>query len=152
MTTPTRPVTILIVEDDPGDQMLIQEAFADQHAAPPPRLALVGDGQQALDFLHRRGSHADAPRPDLVLLDLNLPRFDGRVVLEQIKSDDDLCAIPVVIFTTSSRADDITGTYLLRANAYVTKPVDFDHFTSVVRHINGFFTRIARLPGPAAAA
>lgn len=152
MAIPTRPVTILIVEDDPGDQMLIQEAFADHGVEPAPRLFLVDDGKEALDFLYRRGPHAGAPRPDLVLLDLNLPGFDGRTVLEQVKSDDDLRAIPVVVFTTSARVDDITGTYLLRANAYVTKPVDFDDFTSVVRHINGFFTRTARLPVPPAAA
>ena len=152
MTTDSRPKTILVVEDDPGDQMLIQEAFDGHGVDPAPRLILVNDGEQALDFVHRRGEFDDAPRPDLVLLDLNLPKYDGRAVLEHIKSDTDLCLIPVIIFTTSAQDEDITGTYLLHANAYVTKPVDFDDFTSVVHHINNFFTRTARLPGPRTAA
>ncbi|GAA4636868.1 response regulator [Actinoallomurus vinaceus] len=146
MTTPRRPTAILIVEDDPGDQMLIREAFAEPGLDSPPKLAVVGDGEEALDFLHRRGPYTAAFRPDLVLLDLNLPKYDGRAVLKQIKNDADLCSIPVVIFTTSANADDVTGTYLLHANAYVTKPVDFDDFTTAVREINGFFTRTARLP------
>ncbi|MCO6006848.1 response regulator [Actinoallomurus purpureus] len=152
MTYQRRPMSILVVEDDPGDQMLIQEAFTDPEGGPAPRLAIVEDGQEALDFLHRRGAHTGASRPDLVLLDLNLPKYDGRAVLEQIKSDGDLRAIPVVIFTTSASTDDVTGTYLRHANAYVTKPVDFDAFTSAVQQINGFFTRTARLPRPPAAA
>jgi two-component system response regulator len=143
-------VTILVVEDDPGDRLLIEEAFAEFGVGHD--LILVSDGEQALDFVHRRGVFTGARRPDLVLLDLNLPKYDGRAVLEQIKSDDDLRSIPVVIFTTSSRAEDVSGTYHLHANAYVTKPIDFADFTSVVRHINDFFTGTARLPGPPAAA
>jgi CheY-like chemotaxis protein len=146
MTDSRHPVAILIVEDDPGDQMLIREAFAEPGLDSPPKLAVVGDGEEALDFLYQRGSHTAAFRPGLVLLDLNLPKYDGRAVLEQIKNDADLCSIPVVVFTTSANTDDVTGTYLLHANAYVTKPVDFDDFTTAVRQINRFFTRTARLP------
>ncbi|MCO5972689.1 response regulator [Actinoallomurus soli] len=145
-------MSILVVEDDPGDQMLIQEAFCDSDDGPPPRLAIVEDGQEALDFLHRRGEHTGASRPDLVLLDLNLPKYSGRAVLESIKTDGELRSIPVVIFTTSASSDDVAATYLLHANAYVTKPVDLDGFTSTVQQINSFFTRTARLPDPSAAA
>jgi CheY-like chemotaxis protein len=152
VTAPWRPMNILVVEDDAGDQLLIEEAFADSDGDRAPRLAMVEDGQEALDFLHRRGAHTGAFRPDLVLLDLNLPKCNGRAVLEQIKNDADLRSIPVVIFTTSASADDISGTYLLHANAYVTKPVDFDDFLHTVRQINGFFTRTARLPRPPTAA
>jgi CheY-like chemotaxis protein len=112
----------------------------------------VSDGEQALDFVHHRGEYAAAARPDLILLDLNLPKYDGRAVLAQIKADEGLCTIPVVIFTTSSRAEDISGAYEMHANAYGTKPVDFDDFTSVVKCINDFFTSAACLPGPPAAA
>jgi two-component system response regulator len=150
--TPRQSVSILVVEDDPGDQMLIEEAFAEPDGGPTPRLAIVEDGEEALDFLHRRGAHTTASRPDLVLLDLNLPKYSGRAVLEQIKGDTELRSIPVVIFTTSASADDVSATYLLHANAYVTKPVDLDDFTSTVQRINSFFTRTARLPGPSAAA
>lgn len=152
MSAPEQPVTILIVEDDPGDQILIQEAFADHDAGVPPRLIVLEDGEQALDLLYRRGAHADAPRPDLVLLDLNLPKYNGRAVLEQIKSDAELQSIPVVIFTTSASLDDISAIYLLRANAYVTKPVDLDAFTTAIQRIKGFFVHTARLPRTSQAA
>jgi CheY-like chemotaxis protein len=142
----TRTHVILVVEDDPGDQLLIQEAFAEH--SPDRRLEIVADGEDALDFVRRTGPHAGAPRPDLVLLDLNLPRFDGRAVLRALKADDDLRPIPVVIFTTSSREEDVSGTYELYANAFITKPVDFDDFNNVVQRINDFFTRVARLPHP----
>ncbi|MBW8485729.1 response regulator [Actinomadura parmotrematis] len=141
-----RPMVVLVVEDDPGDQLLIEDAF-EQIGGPERELAMVDDGAQALDFLHRRAEHADAPRPDLVVLDLNLPKYDGRAVLREIKGDAALRTIPVVIFSTSAAAEDIAGTYELHANAYVTKPTDFDHFTSVVGHINDFFTRLSRTPG-----
>ncbi|MEV4254096.1 response regulator [Spirillospora sp. NPDC049652] len=145
--------TVLVVEDDPGDQMLIEEAFAGLAAVPAhPTLHVVQDGEQALEFLHRRGDHAEAARPDLVLLDLNLPKRDGRAVLEEIKTDPDLGSIPVVIFTTSSNPDDVTATYRRHANAYVTKPTDLDDFTTAVQNINGFFTRTARHPHPPQAA
>jgi len=150
MSAAEQPVLILVVEDDQGDQLLIQEAF-EQYAGDgglDHELVLVNDGEQALDFVRRRGEFADARRPDLVLLDLNLPRYDGRTVLAKIKTDDDLRTIPVVIFTTSARPEDITGTYRLHANAYVSKPTDFDDFSGVVKHINEFFTRTARLPRP----
>jgi CheY-like chemotaxis protein len=145
-----RPVTILIVEDDPGDQLLIEEAFAEYGVGHD--LILARDGEQALDFVYQRGVFTGACRPDLVLLDLNLPKYDGRAVLEQIKSDEELRSIPVVIFSTSSRAEDISGTYHLHANAYVTKPIDFADFTSAVKHVNDFFTGTALLPSPPAAA
>ncbi|MCO5969574.1 response regulator [Actinoallomurus soli] len=151
MSAAEQRVTILIVEDDPGDQILIQEAFAD-HDGDPPRLIVLEDGQQALDFLYRRGAYADAPRPDLVLLDLNLPKYSGRAVLEQVKSDAELRSIPIVIFTTSANLDDISAIYLLRANAYVTKPVDLDAFTTAIQRIKGFFVHTARLPRTSQAA
>ncbi|WP_214415448.1 response regulator [Sphaerisporangium fuscum] len=147
MSPTRRPPLVLVVEDDPGDQVLIQEAFAEQAIDPAPRLILAGDGQEALDFLHGRGAHAGASRPDLVVLDLNLPLCDGRAVLRQVKSDEGLRSIPVVVFTTSTLAEDIAETYLLHANAYVAKPLDFADFTAAVRSIGEFFTRTARLPG-----
>jgi two-component system response regulator len=106
----------------------------------------VQDGVEALDFLHRRGAHAEAPRPDLVLLDLNLPRYDGRQVLEQIKNDEELSTIPVVVLTTSSAEEDILRSYKLHANAYVTKPVDFASFIAAVRQIDDFFVTVVKLP------
>ncbi|MBT3094955.1 response regulator, partial [Streptomyces sp. CBG30] len=109
----------------------------------------VRDGQEALDFLYRRGDHTDAPRPDLVLLDLNLPKYDGRQVLEQIKGDPELSLIPVVVLTTSSAEEDILRSYKLHANAYVTKPVDLDQFIAAVRQIDEFFVTVVRLPGRA---
>jgi CheY-like chemotaxis protein len=150
MTASTRQLRILVVEDDPGDQMLIQETFADHGGA--PELFIVEDGDQALDFLRRTGPYADKPRPDMILLDLNLPHYDGTTVLREVKSDPALRAIPVVIFSTSTRAEDISNTYHLHANAYVAKPVDLDDFTTAVRRINTFFTGTARLPNPPAAA
>jgi CheY-like chemotaxis protein len=152
MTVTPRPLAILVVEDDPGDQVLIQEAFADHGAPFTPSLVVTEDGRQALDFLYRRPPYADASRPDLVLLDLNLPRYDGRAVLRQIKSDPALRSIPVIIFSTSARAEDIVGTYQLHANAYVNKPMNLDEFTAVVKHVNAFFAGTATLPKPPAAA
>jgi CheY-like chemotaxis protein len=146
----TRTHVILVVEDDPGDQLLIQEAFGEYDT--DSRLEIVSDGEDALNFVHRTDRHAGAPRPDLVLLDLNLPRFDGRAVLRTLKADENLRSIPVVIFTTSSREEDVSGTYELHANAFITKPVDFDDFSNVVQRINDFFTRVARLPHPHEAA
>jgi two-component system response regulator len=145
-------LAILVVEDDPGDQLLIQEAFAEHGPSPTPELSLVEDGRQALDFLYRRSPYTDVVRPDLVLLDLNLPKYDGRAVLRQIKSDPDLRTIPVIIFSTSAQAEDITGTYQLHANAYITKPMDLDDFTTTVKHINDFFAGTVTLPDPPAAA
>jgi CheY-like chemotaxis protein len=137
-------VDVLLVEDDPGDVVLIKEAFEFNkvHNA----LHVVSDGVEALDFLYRRNAHAGAPRPDLVLLDLNLPRKDGREVLEEIKADTDLRTIPVVVLTTSEAEEDILRSYDLHANAYVTKPVDFDRFIEVVRLIDDFFVTVVKLP------
>jgi len=137
-------VDVLLVEDDPGDVVLIKEAFEFNkvHNA----LHVVSDGVQALDFLYRRNGHEGAPRPDLVLLDLNLPRKDGREVLEEVKADKDLRTIPVVVLTTSEADEDILRSYDLHANAYVTKPVDFDCFIEVVRMIDTFFVTVVKLP------
>ncbi|MFF0286930.1 response regulator [Streptomyces sp. NPDC005262] len=145
MNTPVQPIEVLLVEDDPGDELMTREAFEDNKIR--NTLHVARDGQEALDFLYRRGEYGDAPRPDLILLDLNLPRYDGRQVLEKIKSDPDLALIPVVVLTTSSAEEDILRSYKLHANAYVTKPVDLDQFISAVRQIDEFFVTVVRLPG-----
>ncbi|BBZ58225.1 response regulator [Mycolicibacterium phocaicum] len=139
-----RVVDILLVEDDPGDELITREAFADNKIK--NTLHVARDGQEGLDFLYRRGVHADAPTPDLILLDLNLPKYDGRELLEAIKSDADLCHIPIVVLTTSSAEEDILRSYKLHANAYVTKPVDLDQFMKAVREIDEFFVQVVRLP------
>lgn len=144
MTAPAQPIEVLLVEDDPGDELMTREAFQDNKIA--NTLHVVRDGEEALDFLYRRGGYADAPQPDLILLDLNLPKYDGRQVLEQIKSDADLAHIPVVVLTTSSAEEDILRSYKLHANAYVTKPVDLDQFIAAVRQIDEFFVTVVRLP------
>ena len=138
------PIEILLVEDDPGDVMMTREAFAENRLR--NELHVVSDGVAAIDFLRQRGEHADAVRPDLVLLDLNLPKRDGREVLEEIKNDDDLGRIPVVVLTTSAADEDILRSYQLHANAYVTKPVDFERFISVIRQIDEFFVSVVKLP------
>lgn len=138
------PIEVLLVEDDPGDVLLIREAFEDNKVA--NRLHVVADGVEALDFMRQNGEHADAPRPDLVLLDLNLPRKDGREVLAEVKSDDALRTIPIVVLTTSQAEEDVLRSYDLHANAYVTKPVDFDRFIGVVRQIDQFFVSVVKLP------
>jgi CheY-like chemotaxis protein len=137
-------VDVLLVEDDPGDVLLIREAF--EYNKVHNSLHVVSDGVEALDFLHRRNGHEDAPRPDLVLLDLNLPRKDGREVLGEVKADKDLRTIPIVVLTTSEAEEDILRSYDLHANAYVTKPVDFDRFIEVVRLIDDFFVTVVKLP------
>ncbi len=146
MTQPQLPrqVEVLLVEDDPGDVLMTREAFEDYKVR--NHLHVVNDGVDALAFLRREGEHADAPRPDLVLLDLNLPRMDGREVLHEIKSDPDLASIPVVVLTTSEAEEDVLRSYSLHANAYVTKPVDFERFIKVVREIDDFFVTVVRLP------
>ncbi|GGQ20120.1 CheY-like chemotaxis protein [Actinomadura coerulea] len=143
-STAVQPITVLLVEDDPGDELMTREAF--EHNKVGNTLQVVRDGAEALDFLYKRGEHADAPRPDLVLLDLNLPKRDGREVLEEIKSDPELASIPVVVLTTSSAEEDILRSYKLHANAYVTKPVDFDQFIKAIRQIDDFFVTVVRLP------
>ena len=142
-------IEILLVEDDPGDVLMTREAFADTAAAGRPignRLHVVNDGVEALQFLRRQGVHAGAPTPDLVLLDLNLPRMDGREVLAAVKDDAQLRKIPVVVLTTSESEEDVLRSYELHANAYVTKPVDFDRFIEVVRKIDDFYIGVVRLP------
>jgi CheY-like chemotaxis protein len=136
-----RPITVLLVEDDPGDVLLIREAFEDHKLN--NALLVAGDGVEALELLRS----PDTARPDLVLLDLNLPRKDGREVLREIKADDTLRSIPVVVLTTSDAEEDILRSYDLHANAYVTKPVDFDRFIDVVRQIDEFFVSVVKLPG-----
>jgi CheY-like chemotaxis protein len=143
---PLKPIDVLLVEDDPGDTLMIKEAFEDNKVR--NRLSTVADGVEALTFLRREGEYGDAPRPDLILLDLNLPRKDGRQVLEEIKADPELRTIPVVVLTTSEAEEDILRSYSLHANAYVTKPVDFDRFIEVVRQIDEFFVEVVRLPQP----
>lgn len=138
-------VDVLLVEDDPGDVLMTREAFEDYKIA--NRLSVVSDGVSALEFVRKQGEYADAPTPDLILLDLNLPRMDGREVLAALKEDPELRSIPVVVLTTSEAEEDILRSYSLYANAYVTKPVDFDRFINVVRSIDEFFVSVVRLPG-----
>jgi CheY-like chemotaxis protein len=137
-------IDILLVEDDPGDVLMTREAF-EQHKV-VNTLHVVSDGVEATKFLRRQDEYADAPRPGLILLDLNLPRKDGREVLADIKSDPDLLDIPIVVLTTSAADEDILRSYKLHANAYVTKPVDFNRFVDVVRQIDHFFVSVVSLP------
>jgi two-component system response regulator len=141
----TSPITILLVEDDPGDVTLTREAFA--HHRVRNELHVVSDGVEALAYLRREGEYADAERPDLILLDLNLPKVDGREVLAAVKDDPDLSVIPIVVLTTSEAEEDVLKSYQLHANAYVTKPVDFDAFIKAVQQIDDFFVTVVRLPG-----
>jgi CheY-like chemotaxis protein len=138
-------IQILLVEDDPGDVVITREAFAENKVR--NQLSVVSDGEAAMAFLRREEGFAGAPRPDLILLDLNLPRKAGHEVLAEIKSDADLQRIPVVVLTTSDAEEDILRSYDLHANAYVTKPVDFDCFLNVVRQIDEFFVTVVKLPG-----
>jgi CheY-like chemotaxis protein len=137
-------IDVLLVEDDPGDVLLIEEAFADNKVH--NRLHVVSDGVEALAYLRRQGQYADAAQPDLVLLDLNLPRKDGREVLAEVKADEQLRHIPIVVLTTSKAEEDVLRSYKLHANAYVTKPVDFERFIEVVRQIDEFFVTVVKLP------
>ncbi|HZE66181.1 MAG TPA: response regulator [Sporichthyaceae bacterium] len=139
-----RLIEVLLVEDDPGDVLMTQEAFAEHKVK--NNLSVVTDGVEALAYLRREGKYADAHIPDLILLDLNLPRKDGREVLAEIKGDPELSLIPVVVLTTSGARDDVIASYRLHANAYVTKPVDFDQFIHVVRQIDDFFIGVVKLP------
>lgn len=142
--TKNKPITILMAEDNATDVMLTKEALA--HAKVINTLHVVDDGIEALDFLHRRGKHAKAPLPDLILLDLNMPRKNGQEVLAEIKADDRLKHIPVVILTTSKAEEDVVKAYGLYANCYVIKPVDFDVFADVVRSIQQFWFSVVTLP------
>ena len=148
MTTPAEsslPIEVLLVEDDPGDVLMTQEAF-DEHKV-RNKLNVVRDGEEALSYLRREGDYADAPRPDLILLDLNLPRKDGREVLAEVKADEELRTIPVVVLTTSEAEEDVLRSYQLHANAYVTKPVDFEGFIEAIKQIDHFFVSVVQLPG-----
>jgi CheY-like chemotaxis protein len=144
MTLSLKPIDVLLIEDDAGDELMTREAF-DEHKI-SNRLHIVRDGEEALDFLYRRGQYEKSPRVDLILLDLNLPKYDGRQVLEQIRGNPELTHIPVVILTTSSSEEDILRSYKLHANAYVTKPVDVNDFIAAVRQIDDFFLSVVRLP------
>lgn len=141
-------IQVLLVEDDPGDVLITKEAFEENKVR--NQLNVVSDGVKALAYLRREDEFADAPRPDLILLDLNLPRMGGHEVLAHIKSDVQLQSIPVVVLTTSDAEEDVLRSYNLHANAYVTKPVDFERFLGVVRQIDDFFVTVVKLPGNAA--
>ena len=140
-----KPVEILLVEDNAGDVDLALEALADSKIR--NTVHVVGDGEEAMAFLHRTGKHTTAPRPDIILLDLNLPKKDGREVLAEIKADDNLKRIPVVILTTSQAEEDILRSYNLHCNCYITKPIDLHQFIRVVKAIEDFWLTIVKLPG-----
>jgi len=142
--TPLVPIEILLVEDSPADVRLAQEAM--KEAKVLNNLSVVDDGIKAMQFLRKEAPYAKAPRPELILLDLNLPRKDGREVLEEIKSDPDLRRIPVVVLTTSRAEEDILKAYNLHCNCYITKPVDFQQFMHVVKSIESFWLTLVRLP------
>jgi CheY-like chemotaxis protein len=140
-------IEVLLVEDDPGDVLMTREAFEEHKLR--NNLHVVSDGVEALSFLRQEGEYADVPQPDLVLLDLNLPRKDGREVLAEIKADPLLRRTPVVVLTTSEAEEDVLRSYDLHANAYVAKPVDFERFIDVVRRIDSFFVTVVKLPNRA---
>jgi CheY-like chemotaxis protein len=139
-----RTIEILLVEDNPADVRLTREAFKEGRIN--NRMAVARDGVEALDYLQRRGAFAGATRPDMILLDLNLPRKDGREVLAEIKVDAQLCGIPVVVLSTSQNEDDVKSSYDLHANCYISKPVDLDQFINVVHSIEKFWLEVAQLP------
>ena len=139
-----KPIEILLVEDNAGDIRLTQEALKESHLI--VNLSIVRDGMEAMDFLRGKGQHANKPAPDLILLDLNLPRKDGREVLEEIKNDAELKRIPVVVLTTSEAESDILTTYGLHANCYINKPVDMDQFIKIVKLLEEFWFTIVKLP------
>jgi CheY-like chemotaxis protein len=138
-----RIINVLLVEDDPGDVLMTREAFEEYLHN---QLDVVTDGVAALAYLRREEPYTDAPRPDLVLLDLNLPRRDGREVLQEVKADEDLRHIPVIVLTTSQAEEDVLRSYQLHANAYVTKPVDFEGFIEAIKQIDHFFVSVVKLP------
>jgi CheY-like chemotaxis protein len=144
MTEPQpKTINVLLVEDDPGDVLMTREAF-DEYLH--NRLDVVSDGEEALNYLRRNEPYSDAPRPDLILLDLNLPRRDGRQVLQEVKADPALAHIPVIVLTTSQAEEDVLRSYQLHANAYVTKPVDFEGFIEAIKQIDHFFVSVVQLP------
>jgi CheY-like chemotaxis protein len=139
-----QPVDVLLVEDDEGDALMTREAFEFYRIR--NTLHVVTDGEQALDFVRRQGRFAGAPRPGLILLDVNLPRVSGLEVLAELKQDPELRVIPIVMLTTSQAEEDILRSYKLHANAYVSKPVDFEHFIEAIRQIDTFFMALVQLP------
>ncbi len=139
-----RSVDILLIEDNPGDVDLTRDAF--EESKMNNSLYVVEDGEEAIEFLYKKGKYSDAPRPELIILDLNLPKKDGREVLEEIKVDDNLKRIPIVILTTSKAEEDVLKTYNLHANCYITKPLDFEQFLQVVKSIENFWMSIVVLP------
>ncbi len=139
-----KPVDILLVEDNPGDVRLAKEAL--KECKIDNTVYVVQDGVEAMEFLHKEGKHKGAPRPDLILLDLNLPRKSGREVLEEVKADPDLKRIPVVVMTVSRDEEDVLKAYNLHANCYITKPIDFGQFVRITRSIDEFWFSIVRLP------
>ncbi len=143
-TTAIRPVEILLIEDNPVDIRMTKEAFKDFRVA--NNLHVVTDGQAGTDFIYQRGEYTDAPRPNLILLDLNLPKKNGSKILNEVKADPKLRAIPVVILTTSDLDEDIMGSYCHNANAFITKPIDFDDFVTMMRTIGDFWLTFVKLP------
>ncbi len=141
----SRPVQILLVEDNPADARLTQEAIRDTEFR--YQLHLAEDGEEAMEFLYQEGEFTDVPRPDLILLDLNLPGMDGREVLAEIKSDENLGSIPVVVLTTSTAQQDLLYSYGLRANSYVNKPIDRDRFNDMIKSVMEYWINISTLPG-----
>ena len=141
----TRPIEILLVEDNPGDIELTQEAFADSKIC--NNVYAVNDGVEAIDFLKKKGKYADAVTPDVVLLDLNMPRMDGKEVLEIVKNDINLRLIPIVILTSSEAEKDVVRSYKLHANCYINKPVDLTRFLEVVKAVEDFWLSVVKLPG-----
>ncbi len=144
ISSPGRPIEILLVEDNPGDVRLTQEALKEGKVTNNLHVAM--DGEQALQFLRREGQYADAPRPDMILLDLNLPKKDGREVLQEIKEDPNLHKIPVVVLTTSKAEEDICRSYALNCNCYIQKPVDLDQFLDAVKSLQEFWMTVVTLP------
>lgn len=141
---PLEPIEILLVEDSPGDVRLTREALSEARVS--NRLHVACDGVEAMQFLRREGKHADAPRPDLILLDLNLPRMDGRQVLAEIKADPNLKSVPVIVLTTSDAESDVLRSYNSHANCYLVKPVDVDRFFEQVRSLEGFWLAVVKFP------
>jgi len=144
MTDSDKTAEILLAEDNPGDVMLTKKALEKGKLA--NNLHVVTDGVEALEFLRREGEYEDSPRPDIILLDLNMPRKDGQDVLKELKNDDDLCRIPVVMLTSSESEEDIAKSYELNANAYLTKPVDFDGFIEIVNRLENFWFKVVKFP------
>jgi len=139
-----KPVEILLVEDNPMDVIVTREALSEGKVC--NNLSVAQDGEEAIEFLHRKGGYASVPRPDVILLDLNLPKKDGREVLSEIKNDPALQDIPVIVLTTSKAEEDVLRSYQLHANCFITKPVNLDQFTKVIRSIEGFWFEIVKLP------